>query len=227
MRNASSTSVRCFDKAETAKGRRPAQFDTPPGTPATPPPVPPRMAPDATRTVAQARRLDFDAKLFVQSPSFTDSTWELRRQGVRSPAHAAGWARAIYHLCKHRAFTGTSKAEEAKADSDAEGDGSKRTRKIRRRAREKGYRSAAEMVLAEFLRPAQQGRAIRQGAITCCWVMKWHCFASQRRFGNPRTPASVSEVLIPGAATAAAACSGSKARAGRCRPSQDAWQMHV
>ena len=105
------------------------------------------------------------AKLFTQNQAFTEpditdpkgkrqrviSPWELRRQGLDRLLTPLEWARVIYHLCKHRGFHWISKAEEAAADSDAEGGKVKKGLKdTTARMAEKGYRSAAEMVLAEF-----------------------------------------------------------------------------
>ena len=74
--------VRCFDKAETAKegdplnlNRRQARL------------LRRRLYRRAWRLTQLARLLKREglidsAKLFVQSPGFTDSAWELRRQGL-------------------------------------------------------------------------------------------------------------------------------------------------
>ena len=180
--------VRCFDKAETAKEgdplnltRRQARL------------LRRRLYRRAWRLTQLARLLKregliVDAKLFVQSPSFTDSTWEMRRQGLDRLLTPLEWARAIYHLCKHRGFHWTSKAEEAKADSDAEGGRVKKGLKdTAARMREKGYRSAAEMVLAEF--PDAQRNKGEQYAKALSRVLLGDevalLFTSQRRWGNP------------------------------------------
>lgn len=192
--------VRCFDKAETAKEgdplnltRRQARL------------LRRRLYRRAWRLTQLARLLKregliFDAKLFVQSPSFTDSTWELRRQGLDRLLTPLEWARAIYHLCKHRGFHWTSKAEEAKADSDAEGGRVKKGLKdTATRMREKGYRSAAEMVLAEFPgaqrnKGGQYDKALSRVLLGDEMAL---LFASQRRLGNPQASERF-EVLILG-----------------------------
>lgn len=143
--------VRCFDKAETAKEgdplnltRRQARL------------LRRRLHRRAWRLTQLARLLKregliADAKLFVKAPGFPDSAWQLRLQGLDRLLTPLEWARVIYHLCKHRGFHWVSKAEEAKAESDKEGgrvkQGLKHTSAL---MAEKGYRSAAEMVLAEF-----------------------------------------------------------------------------
>ncbi len=180
--------VRCFDKAETAKEgdplnltRRQARL------------LRRRLYRRAWRLTQLARLLKregliADAKLFVQSPSFTDSAWELRRQGLDRLLTPLEWARVIYHLCKHRGFHWTSKAEEAKADSDAEGGRVKKGLKdTAARMKEKGYRSAAEMVLAEFPdaqrnKGGQYEKALSRVLLGDEMAL---LFASQRRMGNP------------------------------------------
>ena len=180
--------VRCFDKAETAKEgdplnltRRQARL------------LRRRLYRRAWRLTQLARLLKregliADSKLFVQSPSFTDSAWELRRQGLDRLLTPQEWARAIYHLCKHRGFYWTSKAEEAKADSDAEGGRVKKGLKdTAARMREKGYRSAAEMVLTEFPdaqrnKGGQYDKALSRVLLGDEMAL---LFTNQRRLGNP------------------------------------------
>ncbi|WP_415384939.1 type II CRISPR RNA-guided endonuclease Cas9 [Pseudomonas aeruginosa] len=179
--------VRCFDKAETAKEgdplnltRRQARL------------LRRRLYRRAWRLTQLARLLKREglignARFFAQSPSFTDSTWELRRQGLDRLLAPQEWARVIYHLCKHRGFHWVSKAEEAKADSDAEGGRVKKGLKdTAARLREKGYRSAAEMVLAEF--PDAQRNKGGQYEKALSRVLLGEeltlLFATQRRLGN-------------------------------------------
>jgi CRISPR-associated endonuclease Csn1 len=168
--------VRCFDKAETAKEGDPLNLT--------------RRQARLTQLARLLKRegLIADAKLFAQSPSFTDSAWELRRQGLDRLLTSMEWTRVIYHLCKHRGFHWTSKAEEAKADSDAEGGRVKKGLKdTTARMRDKGYRSAAEMVLAEF--PDTQRNKGGQYDKALSRVLLGEelalLFATQRRLGNP------------------------------------------
>ena len=143
--------VRCFDKAETAKEGEPLNLTRRQARL-----LRRRLHRRAWRLTQLARLLKregliADAKLFAKAPSFPDNAWQLRLQGVDRLLTPLEWARVIYHLCKHRGFHWVSKAEEAKADSDKEGgrvkQGLKHTGAL---MAEKGYRSAAEMVLAEF-----------------------------------------------------------------------------
>ena len=66
-----------------------------------------------------------DAEYFHKQPSHTDSAWELRRDGLDRLLDREEWARVIYHLCKHRGFHWTSRAEEKKAAGDTSGESGK------------------------------------------------------------------------------------------------------
>lgn len=193
--------VRCFDKAETAKegaplnlARRQARL------------LRRRLYRRAWRLTKLARLLRHeglidDTKLFARTPGFAEpdpadpqgkrqritSAWELRRQGLDRLLTPLEWARVIYHLCKHRGFHWMSKAEELAADNDAEGgrvkQGLKHTKAL---MEEKGYRSAAEMVLAEF--PTAQRNKQGQYDKALSRVLLGQelalLFATQRRLGN-------------------------------------------
>jgi CRISPR-associated endonuclease Csn1 len=204
--------VRCFDKAETAKEgdplnltRRQARL------------LRRRLYRRAWRLTQLARLLKREGlitntKLFAQSPAFAEldpanpkkrrmvSAWELRRQGLDRLLTPLEWARVIYHLCKHRGFHWTSKAEEAKADSDAEGGRVKKGLKdTAARMAEKGYRSAAEMVLAEFPDAQRNKHGQYDKALSRLLLGEELAllFATQRRLGNPHASARF-EVLILG-----------------------------
>ncbi|MEO8022930.1 type II CRISPR RNA-guided endonuclease Cas9 [Polaromonas sp.] len=145
--------VRAFDKAETAKegeslnlARRSARL------------MRRRLRRRAWRLTKLARllrRFDLiaDAEYFRKQPSHTDSTWELRRAGLDRVLGKQEWARVIFHLCKHRGFHWISRAEEKAAEADSKGEGGRVKQGLAGTAKlmsEKGYRTAAEMVLAEF-----------------------------------------------------------------------------
>ncbi|MFV0680956.1 type II CRISPR RNA-guided endonuclease Cas9 [Ottowia sp.] len=205
--------VRCFDKAETAKegdplnlARRQARL------------LRRRLYRRAWRLTQLARLLKReglidDAKLFARSPTFTHpdlndpsgkrlelvSAWALRREGLDRLLTPLEWARVIYHLCKHRGFHWVSKAEEAKADSDAEGGRVKQGLKSTAALMEaKGYRSAAEMVLAEF--PNAQRNKQRQYDKALSRVLLAQeltlLFDTQRRLGNPHASASFEAQIL-------------------------------
>jgi CRISPR-associated endonuclease Csn1 len=94
-----------------------------------------------------------DAEWFKRQPAVPTSAWALRVAALDRRLSNEEWARVIYHLCKHRGFHWTSRAEEKKAEADAKGEGGKVKQGLAGTARlmkEKGYRSAAEMVLQAF-----------------------------------------------------------------------------
>lgn len=145
--------VRAFDKAETAKegeslnlARRNARL------------MRRRLRRRAWRLKKLARVLKRhgvvdDARLFDPKHPFAPSLWRLRVEALDRKLNAEEWARAIYHLCKHRGFHWISRAEAKKAEADSKGEGGKVTQGLATTARlmrEKGYRTAAEMVLNEF-----------------------------------------------------------------------------
>ncbi len=143
--------VRCFDKAETAKegeslnlARRTARL------------MRRRLRRRAWRLTKLARLLKREGLIAdpaqLHEPSRI-SPWQLRVDGLNRHLASADFARVIYHLCKHRGFHWISRAEEKKAEGDAKGEGGRVKKGLsdtQRRMSEKGYRSAAEMVLAEF-----------------------------------------------------------------------------
>ena len=145
--------VRAFDKAETAKegeslnlARRTARL------------MRRRLRRRAWRLTKLSRLLKregviADATYFQKQPNHTDSTWQLRKEALNRLLTPEEWARVIYHLCKHRGFHWISRAEEKAAESDAKGEGGKVKQGLKGTnalMKEMGYRTAAEMVLAEF-----------------------------------------------------------------------------
>lgn len=145
--------VRAFDKAETAKegeslnkARRDARL------------MRRRLQRRAWRLTKLARLLRqegliSDTKLFKNQQPFPQSLWQLRVEGLSRLLDKEEWARVIYHLCKHRGFHWISRAEEKAAENDSNGEGGKVKQgltKTKQLMQEKGYRTSAEMVLAEF-----------------------------------------------------------------------------
>lgn len=182
--------VRCFDKAETAKegeslnlARRQARL------------LRRRLYRRAWRLTKLARLLKHEglinnANFFKTQPGFANSAWQLRAGGLDRLLTPVEWARVIYHLCKHRGFHWVSKAEEAKAEEDAKGEGGRVKKGLAdtaARMAAKGYRTAAEMVLAEF----PDGQRNKRGDYTKALARKllddeFRClFEAQRRLGNP------------------------------------------
>lgn len=191
--------VRCFDKAETAKEgdplnltRRQARL------------LRRRLYRRAWRLTQLARLfkrkgLITDARLFAKSPSYTDGVWELRRLGLDRLLTPLEWARVIYHLCKHRGFHWISKAEEAAAESDAEGGRVKQGLKHTKGLMEsKGYRSAAEMVLAEFPDAQRNKRGQYDKALSRTLLAEELAllFANQRTLGNPHATEQLETAIL-------------------------------
>ena len=191
--------VRCFDKAETAKegeslnlARRTARL------------MRRRLRRRAWRLTKLARLLKRKG-LIAQSgdihrPS-SESPWRLRVAGLDRCLTADEWAKVTYHLCKHRGFHWISRAEEKKAEGDAKGEGGKVKKGLsdtQRRMAEKGYRSAAEMVLAEFPE-AQRNKAGDYGKALSRVLLAEELallFQRQREHGNPHAGADLEERIL-------------------------------
>lgn len=194
--------VRCFDKAETAKegeslnlARRSARL------------LRRRLYRRAWRLTKLARVLKKEgliasADYFKQQPGFTESTWDLRVAGLDRLLTPTEWARVIYHLCKHRGFHWVSKAEEVNADADAKGEGGKVKKGLAHTQtlmRDKGYRTAAEMVLAEFPDAQRNKRGDYAKALSRKLLDDEFAklFEAQRRLGNINASAAF-ELLVRG-----------------------------
>ncbi len=148
--------VRAFDKAETAKEgdslnlvRRMARL------------MRHRLRRRAWRLKKLARLLKRnglvdDTQVFQPIHPFSRSLWRLRVEALDRQLSAEEWARVVYHVCKHRGFHWTSR-DEKQAEADTKGESGKVKKGLAGTAKlmhEKHYRTAAEMVLAEF--PAAQ-----------------------------------------------------------------------
>ena len=182
--------VRCFDKAETAKegeslnlARRHARL------------LRRRLYRRSWRMTKLGRMLKQEglidnAAFFKQQPSASISSWQLRAEGLERLLSAQEWARVIYHLCKHRGFHWASKAEEVQAEGDAKGEGGRVKKGLADTAAKmaaKGYRSAAEMVLAEFPHAQRNKRGEYDKALSRVLLDQEFAllFEEQRRLGNP------------------------------------------
>jgi CRISPR-associated endonuclease Csn1 len=189
--------VRCFDKAETAEKGDPLNLTRRKSRL-----MRRRLHRRAWRLTKLGRLLKREgliesARLFAKSPSFNEadqtgkllatSVWTLRVEGLDRLLNTTEWARVIYHLCKHRGFHWTSKAKKAKEESDAEGgrvkQGLKGTMAL---MKEKGYRSAAEMILAEFPMAQRNKRGQYDKALSRILLGQELAllFDTQRRLGN-------------------------------------------
>ncbi len=182
--------VRAFDKAETAKegeslnlARRSARL------------MRRRLYRRAWRQTKVARLLKREGliastQLFHEQRPAPISPWQLRVDGLDRWLTPEEWARVIYHLCKHRGFHWISRAEEKKTGEDAKGEGGKVKQGLAATAklmREKGYRTAAEMVLAEFPdaqrnKQGDYGKALSRILLADEMAV---LFQRQRELGNP------------------------------------------
>jgi CRISPR-associated endonuclease Csn1 len=193
--------VRAFDKAETAKegeslnlARRSARL------------MRRRLRRRAWRLTKLARvfkRLGLvdDAEYFQKQPNHTDSAWELRRAGLDRLLQTQEWARVIFHLCKHRGFHWVSRAEEKAAEGDAKGEGGKVKQGLAGTAklmREKGYRTAAEMVLAEFPQAQRNKHGEYSKALSRVLLADEVklLFEAQRGFSNPHASEALQTLIL-------------------------------
>ena len=194
--------VRCFDKAETAKegeplnlARRTARL------------LRRRLRRRAWRLTKLARLLKregliADVNVLKQQPTKgfkIPNLWQLRVDGLDRRLDAGEWARVIYHLVKHRGFHWMSKAEEKKADDDKEG-GAVKTglAGTKRLIQEKGYRTAAEMVLHEFPDAYRNKRGDYSKALSRLLLAGelTTLFQRQREFGNPHASTILESKLL-------------------------------
>src|SRR5690606_11207324 len=115
--------------------------------------------------------------------------------------NAEEWARVLYHLCKHRGFHWISKAEERKAESDAKGEGGKVKQGLagtKKLMAEKQYRSAAEMVLAEFPEAQRNKQGEYTKALSRVLLAEelQVLFKQQRNFGNPHASPEIEAAIL-------------------------------
>ena len=186
--------VRCFDKAETAKegeslnlARRQARL------------LRRRLYRRSWRLTKLGRLLKQQglidsAAFFKQQPSASVSTWQLRVEALDRLLSNQEWARVIYHLCKHRGFHWASKAEEIQAEGDTKGEGGRVKKGLADTAAKmasKGYRTAAEMVLAEFPHAQRNKRGEYDKALSRVLLDQEFAllFEHQRRLGNAHASA--------------------------------------
>lgn len=184
--------VRCFDAAETAdKGeslnlaRRTARL------------MRRRLRRRVWRLTKLARLLKragliADVAVLKQPPGKgckTPNVWQLRVQGLDRKLEPEEWARVLYHIVKHRGFHWLSRVEEKKAEADKKEGGKVKQglSDTQRRMAEKGYRSAAEMVLAEFPdaqrnKAGDYSKALSRALLADELAL---LFQRQRELGNP------------------------------------------
>ena len=193
--------VRAFDKAETAdKGeplnlaRRQARL------------MRHRLQHRAWRLTKIARLLKregviSDTRLFQPQYPFPHSLWQLRVAGLDRQLSSEEWARVLYHLCKHRGFHWTSRAEAKKAEGDKASEGGKVKKGLadtKKRMAEKSYRSAAEMLIKEFPdaqrnKQGDYGKSLERVLLGDELAL---LFQRQRELGNPHAHARLEEAIL-------------------------------
>ncbi len=197
--------VRCFDKAETAKEgdslnlvRRSARL------------LRRRLRRRAWRLTKLSRLLKregliADANLFknkIEKNSIAPkSSWQLRVDALDRQLTSEEWARVIYHLCKHRGFHWVSRAEEKLAESDSKSEGGRVKQGLagtKKLMSEKSYRTAAEMVLAEFPESQRNKQGDYSKALSRLLLNDEFAllFQRQRELGNPHTSAELQEKIL-------------------------------
>ena len=193
--------VRAFDKAETAKEGDPLNLTRRQARLARH-----RLAQRAWRLKKLARELKrhgliADKRLFCPENPAVVSPWQLRVDGLDRLLAPEELARVIYHLCKHRGFHWISRAEEKQAEGDAKSEGGKVKQGLagtKRLMEEKGYRSIAEMVLAEFPDAQRNKRGEYTKALSRVLLGEElkKLFAEQRRLGNPFSNESLEAAIL-------------------------------
>lgn len=197
--------VRCFDKAETAKegeslnlARRSARL------------LRRRLRRRAWRLTKLARLLKregviADANLFKckieKNAPVPKSSWQLRVDALDRQLSAEEWARVIYHLCKHRGFHWISRAEEKAAEGDSKSEGGKVKQGLagtKKLMQEKNYRSAAEMVLAEFPEAQRNKQGEYSKALSRILLGEElkALFVRQRKLDNPFTTEKLESAIL-------------------------------
>lgn len=131
----------------------------------------------------------------VQSP------WKLRVEGLDRLLAPNEWFQVIYHVTKHRGFHWISRAEEAKADEDAKGESGKVKKGLAATAqllKTKSYRTAAEMVVAEFPdaqrnKHGDYGKALSRALLADELAQ---LFNRQRTLNNPFASAELETAIL-------------------------------
>lgn len=142
-----------------------------------------------------------DAGLFKNQQPFAQSLWQLRVAALDRPLNAEEWARVLYHLCKHRGFHWVSRAEEKTAEGDAKSEGGKVKQGLAGTAKlmqEKGYRSAAEMVLKKSPDAQRNKSGDYSNALSRVLLGDelTTLFEKQRAFNNPYAGAALESAIL-------------------------------
>ncbi len=186
--------VRAFDKAETPEGeslnagRRSARL------------LRRRLRRRAWRLLKLARLLKHEgliasSQLFQRQVPITQSLWILRVEALDRCLGGEEWARVIYHLCKHRGFWFARTADAMASEGGKVKQGLERTRAL---MEGKGYRTAAEMMLAEFPDNQRNKRGdYGQSLARDLLAEELAClFACQRELGNPHAATRFESAIL-------------------------------
>jgi len=125
--------------------------------------------------------------------------WQLRVEALERCLAPEEWARVIYHICKHRGFHWQSKAEEAAQEKDKEGGRVKQgLAATTRLMMEKGYRTAAEMVVNEFPDAQRNKRGDYSKALSRTLLAEELAllFQRQRELGNPHAHDQLEHMIL-------------------------------
>ena len=129
------------------------------------------------------------------------SPWILRVEGLDRRLDDAEWASVVFHICKHRGFHWVSRADRLKEGMDKKGEGGKVKQGLAgtdRLMKEKGYRTAAEMMLREF--PAAQRNKHHEYSKALSRVLLEEelslLFECQRKMGNPHAGTSLQKQIL-------------------------------
>ena len=135
---------------------------------------------------------------FKKQPKFSESTWKLRVAGLDRLLTSTELARVIYHLCKHRGFHWASKADAVNAKGES-GKIKKSLTHTQFLMSDRGYKTAAEMILAEFPTAQRNKRGNYDKAISRIILDNElaKLFEEQRHFGSEYANTSL-ELLIRG-----------------------------
>ena len=136
-----------------------------------------------------------------KDPLTPKSSWQLRVDALDRQLTAEEWARVIYHLCKHRGFHWISRAEEKAAEGDSKSEGGKVKQGLagtKKLMQEKNYRTAAEMVLAEFpdAQRNKQGDYSKALSRVLLGDELKTLFEHQRKLGNPHASEELEAAIL-------------------------------
>lgn len=141
-----------------------------------------------------------DTNFFKDNKHSEISPWVLRQQGLDRALTNEEWAKVIYHICKHRGFHWVSRADRLKEGSNGD-EGGKVKEGLAGTARlmeEKGYRTAAEMVVTEFPEAQRNKQGDYSKSLSRSLLAKELAllFEQQRGFGHAFADSQLETVIL-------------------------------